>query len=120
MPNLMDADDFFSNHLLKEKYFEFPDALRSAAVATAAMDITAVLKIDALPEPAPEMLKCAIFEQAIYLLLNPNMLAGDTENRNSGIVAPRAQPFLNAFLTGAAEEENTDESAPPVIHLQRG
>ena len=94
MPNLQKADEFFSNHLLKEQYFEFPEPTRSAAVAAAARDITAALKLEEFPEDAGELIYSAVFEQAIYLLLNPHIVTGATDAAKQDIISPRAQAML--------------------------
>lgn len=94
MPNLQKADDFFSNHLLKEQYFEFPEPTRSAAVAAAARDITAALKREEFPEDAGDLIYSAVFEQAIYLLLNPHIVTGATDAAKQDIISPRAQAML--------------------------
>ena len=109
MPNLQKADEFFSNHLLKEQYFEFPEPTRSAAVAAAARDITAALKLEEFPEDAGELIYSAVFEQAIYLLLNPHIVTGATDAAKQDIISPRAQAML--FDRGASNGDDSNSGS---------
>lgn len=94
MLTLQDADDFFATHLLKEDFSAFPDEKRLAAVQTAARDIAAMLNMETLPEPLPGAVRNAVFEQAAYLLLNPNILAGNTSDNNVNHISPRARAWF--------------------------
>ena len=111
MPNLQQAEDFFTNHLLKEKFFEFSVSARTAAVSAAKRDITAALKLTEFPDDPGELITAAVCEQAIYLLLNPHITAGTTDASKQDVLSPRAR----ALLAGAAVE-------PGELHLtlQRG
>ncbi len=108
MPNLQKADEFFSKHLLKEQYFEFPEQIRSAAVAAAVRDITAALKLEAFPADAGELIYSAVFEQAIYLLLNPHIVTGSTDSAKQDIISPRAKAMLFERNTGEDIENGTE------------
>lgn len=94
MLTLKDADDFFAAHLLKDEFSAFPDEKRLAAVQTASRDIAAMLNMEALPEPVSGVIRCAVFEQAAYLLLNPNILAGNTTDENVNHISPRARAWF--------------------------
>ena len=94
MPNLQQADNFFSNHLLKEKFFEFSIPARTAAVSAAVRDISAALKLTEFPDDPDELLNAAVYEQAIYLLLNPHITAGTTDASKQDVISPRAQSLL--------------------------
>lgn len=106
MPNLQQADDFFTNHLLKEKYFEFSVSDRSAAVSTAVRDISAAMKLTEFPDVPGELISAAVYEQAIYLLLNPHITAGTTDASRQDVLSPRAR----ALLAGNIQE-------PQELHL---
>ena len=112
MPNLQKADEFFSNHLLKEQYFEFPETVRSSAVATAVRDITAALKLKEFPEEPSELIFSAVFEQAIYLLLNPHIVSGTTDADKQDIISPRAQAML--------ADDDIARKPSIQLHLHRG
>ena len=113
MPTLKDADEFFSSHLLKEKYFNFSDAERSSAVATAGMDINAVRNSGDIPQEYQDNFDAAIFEQAIYLLLNPHILSGTTDAENASIISPRAKMLLSGIPESEENEnENSTDSEP--------
>ena len=132
MPNLQKVDEFFSNHLLKEQYFEFPEQTRSAAVAAAVRDITAALKLEAFPEDAGELIYSTVFEQAIYLLLNPHIVAGATDAVKQDIISPRARAMLferntddetgnEAPDSGSSSSGNAPVIPPSIqLHLHRG
>ena len=119
MPTLKDADEFFSGHLLKEKYFAFSDSERSAAVTTASSDINAVIKSKADPGNYPDIINTAIFEQAIYLLLNPHILSGAIEAEKAEIISPRAQILFDAIRDDNAAETTPDFSAA-ILRINRG
>lgn len=105
MLTLQDADDFFATHLLKEDFSAFPAEKRLAAVQTATRDIAAMLNMGTLPEPIPGTIRNAVFEQAAYLLLNPNILAGNTSGNDVNHISPRARAWF-------APEHNIPVSCP--------
>ncbi len=94
MLTLQDADDFFATHLLKEDFSAFSAEKRLAAVQTAARDIAAMLNMETLPEPVTGVIRNAVFEQAAYLLLNPNILAGNTSFDDVNHISPRARAWF--------------------------
>ena len=105
MLTLKDADDFFATHLLKEDFSAFPTEKSLAAVQTAARDIAAMLNMDILPEPITGIIRNAVFEQAAYLLLNPNILAGNTSDDHVNHISPRARAYF-------APEHNLPATCP--------
>lgn len=113
MPNLQQADEYFANHLLKERLFEFSDAQRSAAVAGATLDVTAALKLEEFPAEPAALIVSAVFEQAIYLLLNPHIVASGTDADKQDIISPRAQAMLfdrSTVSSGTVPDEGGDSS----------
>lgn len=111
MLNLQRSDEFFSTHLLKEQYFAFSDEQRKAAVAAAARDITAILQLEHFPEDPGELLLASVFEQAIYLLLNPHINAGSTDAKKQDIISPRAMTLLH---------RETEPEIARILTLKRG
>ena len=111
MPNLQQSDEFFSTHLLKEQYFTFSDEQRRAAVAAATRDITATLQLEHFPELPGELLLASVFEQAIYLLLNPHINAGSTDAKKQDIISPRAMTLLH---------RETEPEIARILTLKRG
>ena len=94
MLTLNDADEFFAAHLLHETIAVFPDAKRMAAVQTAARDIAAACGFSELPETLPEHIRNAVFEQAAYLLLNPQVFTGNGDEAAENVISPRARAML--------------------------
>ena len=119
MPNLQQADEYFSNHLLKERLFEFSDEQRQAAVTAATLDITAALKSETFPTAPGTLVLSAVFEQAIYLLLNPHIVAGSTDADKQDVISPRAQAML--FERSSGENSgDVPQSAAGQLSLVRG
>ena len=113
MPNLQQADEYFANHLLKERLFEFSDAQRRAAVFVATLDITAALKLEEFPAEPADLIVSAVFEQAIYLLLNPHIVASAADADKQDIISPRAQAMLfdrSSDQNGTVPDEGDDSS----------
>ena len=75
--DLIETDNFFLVHPLKERYFSFGEAERSGIVAVAERDVRAAVAFH-LPETGEEMdfFNAAIAEQTIFLMLNPEYLTG--------------------------------------------
>lgn len=97
MLTLQDADNFFSTHLSGESFAGFPEDERLKAIQTAARDIAAAVKMTELPENMPLNLRHAVFEQAVFLLLNPHISNCDSQNVPTLRLAPRAQALLPEF-----------------------
>ena len=89
-----EANQFFTDHPLKKEFFEFEEEIRHAAVSAALRDVTAALKLETFPDDPDPMLKAAVFEQAVYLLLNPHVLSGNTDSKGCSVLAPRALALL--------------------------
>lgn len=119
MPNLQQADEYFAAHLLKERLFEFSDEQRRAAVSAAALDITAALKLETFPAEPAALILSAVFEQAIYLLLNPHIVAGSTDAEKQDIISPRAKAMLFERMSEDSSGE-LPQSAAVNISLSRG
>ena len=119
MPNLQQADEYFANHLLKERLFEFPDEQRQAAVTSATLDITAALKLETLPADPGTLVLAAVFEQAIYLLFNPHIVAGSTDADKQDIISPRSRAMLFERPSGE-NSGDVPRSAAGQVPLVRG
>ena len=106
MITLSCADEFFSAHPLQSRYLEFSAAEREAAVTTAARDVAAALQLEVLPETPGDSIVAAVCEQAIYLLLNVQVLTGAAVAGTRGNLSPRS-----AALLGIAGEKSGGETA---------
>ncbi|MBE6363434.1 MAG: hypothetical protein E7054_07250 [Lentisphaerae bacterium] len=127
MPNLQQADEYFANHLLKERLFEFSDEQRRAAVTAATLDVTAALKLETFPSEPAALILSAVFEQAIYLLLNPHIVAGSTDAAGQNMISPRAKAMLFERLSGddpvdgsGNDSGEVAQSVPVQVSLSRG
>lgn len=94
MLTLQDAHDFFAEHLSNESFSKFPAEKQLAAIRTAANDIAAAAGIPELPDNLPVNLRNAVFEQAIFLLLNPHLITGSTGSDPLLALSPRAKAWL--------------------------
>ena len=97
MPTLTDANEFFSSHPAKESFASFTEEQQTNALTGAIRDITAVLCWNDFPEEPEEMLKAAVFEHTLYLLLNPHIAAAASPE--IPLIAPRAKIFLEAVAS---------------------
>ena len=94
MLTLQEANDFFANHLSNESFSKFPAEKQLAAIRTAACDIAAATGVPELPEKLPVNLRNAVFEQAVFLLLNPHIVTGNTDADSTLVLSPRAKAWL--------------------------
>ena len=94
MLTLQEANDYFANHLSNESFSKFPPEKQLAAIHTAAGDIAVATGIPELPENLPVNLRNAVFEQAVFLLLNPHLTTGNTDGDSTLVLSPRAKAWL--------------------------
>ena len=109
MITLSCADEFFSGHPLQSRYLEFSAAERGAAVTTAARDVAAALQLESLPETPGDNIISAVCEQAIYLLLNVQVLTGAALSGSESNLSPRAYGLLAALMR--KDDNSTDSPA---------
>ena len=109
MITLSCADEFFSGHPLQSRYLEFSAAERGAAVTTAARDVAAALQLESLPETPGDNIISAVCEQAIYLLLNVQVLTGAAPSGSESNLSPRAYGLLAALMR--KDDNSTDSPA---------
>lgn len=122
--SVISCDNYFSNHIARQKYFSFDDELRSCAINTARTDLAAC-GIGSISEKSPEMLKTALYEQTLFVLCRQDDYATEekevisesiegvgscryTSNKCPAFISPRAFALIEAYKrTGT-------------IHLNRG
>ncbi|MBR7155306.1 MAG: hypothetical protein IKD22_00580, partial [Lentisphaeria bacterium] len=67
-------------------------------VTTAARDVAAALQLESLPETPGDNIISAVCEQAIYLLLNVQVLTGAAPSGSESNLSPRAYGLLAALM----------------------
>lgn len=138
---LIEIDEFFREHPLKESYFKFSDAERAGIAAVAERDVTAaVANVPQISAKEQQLVDAAIAEQTVFLMLNPEYLTGiftrienigsaGNSRRFSGQESPLGQrpaaliaPLLErSSSTGSSSAAaGNREALPPVISLLRG
>lgn len=119
MLTVTDANEFFSSHPAKENFAAFTEEQQNNALTGSIRDISAILGWNEFPEEPEEMLKAAVFEHALYLLLNPHVAAA--ASLETPLLAPRAKMFLDAVIIQrrtAALPQN--DNTLPAFRLSRG
>lgn len=116
MLSVSDSDKFFLIHPLSGCYGGFSEAEKEAALHIAECDVSAALGVPELPADAPWFTLNAVYEQMIFLLLNPEHLTG----RTSGTplrwnLCHRAYTLLTCY--GELSRTNANGSA---LRLVRG
>ena len=119
MLTVTDANEFFSTHPAKENFAAFTEEQQTNALTGAIRDISAVSGWSEFPEEPEEMLKAAVFEHALYLLLNPHIAAAASPE--TPLLAPRTKMFLDAvIMQRRAAALPQDHHALPAFRLSRG
>ena len=139
MVSITEADNFFRNHLLKEKYLSFTENERSSALSVAQTDVMTAFDTENIPGEYRQLLISAVAEQAILLLLNPEYLTGKYDNISSENISGSRRDFqddpsllcrraamiigkLKKLLTAEKSDtaEKTPEIVPATITINRG
>lgn len=136
---LVETDEFFREHPLKESYFKYSENERSGILAVAARDIQAAVSgIEPVNGDEKNFIDAAIAEQTIFLMLNPEYLtgkytrtaavgSGESMLRFSDQLSPlgqRAAALIAPLLKRGEnlKEKTTDATdiLPPTVSLMRG
>ena len=97
--------NYFSNHIAKEKFLSFSDDEQRAALRTAATDL-ATCGVTGITANSPEMLRFALFEQALFILCRKD----DYVNSN--------KELLSESIDGVGSCRYSDGSCPPNVSLR--
>ena len=97
--------NYFSNHIAKEKFFSFSDDEHSAALQTAATDL-ATCGVTGITENSPDMLKFALFEQAVFVLC-----------RKDEYTSP-ARELVSESIDGVGSCRYSSNGCPPNMSLR--
>ena len=118
------CDDYYLHHIAGAKYFAFDIAERTAALNSAKTDL-ASCGAAGIDEKAPDVLKAALFEQVLYILVNKESYTGKArevvsesidgvgscryaESDAPAYISPRAFALVKAFFSVGS------------IHISRG
>lgn len=113
MLTVTDGDLFFSEHPLNKCYLKFPAEQRGSAIVTAERDVAAALGKEALDDTSDSRVTAAVFEQAIFLLLNPEYLTGHSCEtlKEFSYLAPRAYALVADIIKKCeASSAGTDDT----------
>ena len=108
------CDNYFNNHIAKQKYFSFDDETRACAVNTATVDLAAC-GVGTITSGSPQMLRNALFEQTLFVLCRKEDYASNekeivsesiegigsyhyTPDKCPAFISPRAFALIEAYF----------------------